>query len=101
GLPGATVPRGARRPAAPTPAVGRAAAHPGPAEEGAVPRSALETGCRGGLAMRIMFLSHMPRNPRDRDHHARIEAPLQRHAPPGTRVELCLPDDYPGSKASE
>jgi allantoin racemase len=51
--------------------------------------------------MRIMFLSHMPRDPRDRDHHARIEASLQEYASPGTRVELCFPDDYPGSKVSE
>ena len=51
--------------------------------------------------MRIMFLSHMPENPGAAERNTKIRAQLQTYASPGTEIELCFPDDYPGAKVSE
>jgi allantoin racemase len=50
--------------------------------------------------MRIMFLSHLPENPRAKERYAKIQAQLDGYASAGTRVELCFPDDYPGARLS-
>src|SRR6266498_2100989 len=51
--------------------------------------------------MRIMFLNQSPRNPRDNEeYHTRVQALLSSYASPGTQVELCYPDDYPGANLS-
>ena len=50
--------------------------------------------------MRIMFLSHLPENPKVKERYAKIQAQLDGYASAGTRVELCFPDDYPGAKLS-
>ncbi len=47
--------------------------------------------------MRIMFLSQSP-DPRKPEQHARTEALLQSYASPGTTIELCYPDDFPGAR---
>src|SRR5215203_567520 len=47
--------------------------------------------------MRILFLNQAPK----RSAHyepAKIEAQLNSYASPGTKVEICFPDDYEGSK---
>lgn len=46
--------------------------------------------------MRIMALNHMPRDTKDADYHQRVHRVLSGCASPGTDVELCYPDDYPG-----
>ena len=51
--------------------------------------------------MRIMFLSHLPENPKAKERNAKIREQLSTYASPGTQVELCFPDDYPGAKLSE
>jgi hypothetical protein len=43
-----------------------------------------------------MALNQMPEDTRDPDYHPRIESKLRAYASPGTEVELCYPDDYPG-----
>jgi allantoin racemase len=50
--------------------------------------------------MRIMFLSHLPENPKAKERYAKIQAQLDSYASAGTQVELCFPDDYPGAKLS-
>ena len=50
--------------------------------------------------MRIMFLSHLPENPKAKERYAKVQAQLNDYASPGTEVELCFPDDYPGAKLS-
>ena len=47
--------------------------------------------------MKIMFLNKAPRNAATYDV-SRIEALLNGYASPGTEVELCFPDDFPGSR---
>ncbi len=47
--------------------------------------------------MKIMFLNHRPRDPRDEEYHTRVQALLSGYASPGTQVEVCYPDDYPGA----
>src|SRR4029077_2300468 len=47
--------------------------------------------------MRIMFLSHLPENPKARERYAKIQGQLNGYASAGTQVELCFPDDYPTS----
>ena len=47
-----------------------------------------------------MFLSHLPENPKAKERYAKIQAQLDGYASPGTQVELCFPDDYPGAKLS-
>src|SRR4029453_4347138 len=50
--------------------------------------------------MRIMFLSHLPENPKAKERYAKIQGQLNGYASAGTQVELCFPDDYPGAKLS-
>jgi allantoin racemase len=50
--------------------------------------------------MRIMFLSHLPENPKAKERYAKIQAQLDSYASAGTQVELCFPDDYPGARLS-
>jgi allantoin racemase len=50
--------------------------------------------------MRIMFLTHLPENPKAKERYAKIQAQLNGYASAGTQVELCFPDDYPGAKLS-
>jgi allantoin racemase len=50
--------------------------------------------------MRIMFLSHLPENPKAKERYAKIQAQLDGYASAGTQVELCFPDDYPGARLS-
>jgi hypothetical protein len=50
--------------------------------------------------MRIMFLSHLPENPKARERYAKIQAQLDGYASAGIQLELCFPDDYPGAKLS-
>jgi allantoin racemase len=50
--------------------------------------------------MRIMFLTHLPENPKAKERYAKIQAQLDGYALPGTQVDLCFPDDYPGAKLS-
>src|SRR4030095_2310733 len=50
--------------------------------------------------MRIMFLSHLPENPKAKERYAKIQAQLDGYVSAGTRVELCFPDDYAGAKLS-
>src|SRR5262245_32665073 len=50
--------------------------------------------------MRIMFLSHLPENPKAKERYAKIQAQLDGYASAGTQVELCFPDDYSGAKLS-
>ncbi len=47
--------------------------------------------------MRIMFLNHRPRDPKDDEYHRRVQTLLAGYASPGTQVDLCYPDDYPGA----
>jgi len=47
-----------------------------------------------------MFLTHLPENPKAKERYAKIQAQLDGYALPGTQVELCFPDDYPGAKLS-
>lgn len=48
--------------------------------------------------MRIMVLNQAPRSPRDPDYHLKVEPLLNSYASPGTQVDLCYPDDFPGAK---
>ena len=50
--------------------------------------------------MRIMFLTHLPENPKAKERYAKIQAQLNGYASAGTQVDLCFPDDYPGAKLS-
>ncbi len=50
--------------------------------------------------MKIMFLNKAPRNAATYDV-SRIEKLLNGYASPGTQVELCFPDDFPGSRIEE
>ena len=50
--------------------------------------------------MKIMFLNKAPRNAATYDV-SRIEALLNGYASPGTQVEICFPDDFPGSKIEQ
>lgn len=50
--------------------------------------------------MRIMFLNQSP-DPRDAARHAATERLLQSYAAPGTTIELCYPDDFPGARVFE
>src|SRR5262245_15772678 len=50
--------------------------------------------------MRIMFLSHLPENPKAKERYAKIQAQLDGYASADTQVELCFPDDYPGAHLS-
>jgi hypothetical protein len=50
--------------------------------------------------MRIMFLTHLPENPKAKERYAKIQAQLNGYASAGTQVELCFPEDYPGAKLS-
>ena len=50
--------------------------------------------------MKIMFLNKAPRNAATYDV-SRIEELLNGYASPGTQVELCFPDDFPGSRIEE
>ena len=43
--------------------------------------------------MRIMFLNQQPRRSRDDGSHERVQALLSGYASPGTKVQLCYPDD--------
>src|SRR5258708_36012641 len=52
------------------------------------------------IKMRIMFLTHLPENPKAKERYAKIQAQLNSYASTGTQVELCFPDDYPGAKLS-
>lgn len=46
--------------------------------------------------MRIMVLNQSPRDPTDDEYHTRAEGLLRSYASPGTEIDLCYPDDYPG-----
>ncbi|MGH7845122.1 MAG: aspartate/glutamate racemase family protein [Candidatus Binatia bacterium] len=50
--------------------------------------------------MRIMFLSHLPENPKAKERNDKVRSQLNAYASPGTQVDLCFPDDYPGAKLS-
>ncbi len=50
--------------------------------------------------MKIMFLNKAPRNASVYDV-SRIEKLLNGYASPGTQVEVCFPDDFPGSRIKE
>jgi allantoin racemase len=50
--------------------------------------------------MRIMFLSHLPENPKAKERNAKVQAQLGSYASAGTEIDLCFPDDYPGAKLS-
>ena len=52
------------------------------------------------MKMRIMFLTHLPENPKAKERYAKIQAQLDGYASAGAQVELCFPDDYPGAKLS-
>jgi allantoin racemase len=47
--------------------------------------------------MRIMFLNQSP-DPGDPARHAATQSLLQGYASPGTTIELCYPDDFPGAR---
>src|SRR5581483_2183744 len=49
--------------------------------------------------MRILFLNHVPRNPKAtaRARDEQVEALLQSYASPGTKIELGFPEDAPGA----
>lgn len=49
---------------------------------------------------RIMFLSQSPFTG-DQDKHQRVERLLRSYASPGTELDLCYPDDFPGSRVFE
>ncbi len=50
--------------------------------------------------MKIMFLNKAPRNAAIYDV-SKIEKLLNGYASPGTQVEVCFPDDFPGSRIEE
>ena len=50
--------------------------------------------------MKIMFLNKAPRNNATYNVE-KIEALLNGYASPGTKVEVCFPDDFPGSRIEE
>jgi allantoin racemase len=49
--------------------------------------------------MRIMVLNQSPRDPTDDEYDTRVKALLESYASPGSQVDLCYPDDYPGAQA--
>ncbi len=52
--------------------------------------------------MRIMFLTQGPRDPDVTDEDiAEVEAQLRSYASPGTQIDHCFPDDFPGAMVHE
>ncbi len=51
--------------------------------------------------MRIMVLSHLVQDPKTKERDAKFHAQLNTYASPGTQVDFCFPDNYPGAKFSE
>lgn len=47
--------------------------------------------------VRIMVLNQSPADPSDSEYHQRVEPILRSYASPGTQVDLCYPEDYPGA----
>jgi Asp/Glu/hydantoin racemase len=48
--------------------------------------------------MRIMFLNQSPRNPGGDKTHNRTQDLLRSYASPGTELDLCYPDEFPGAQ---
>jgi Asp/Glu/hydantoin racemase len=47
-----------------------------------------------------MFLKHFPENPSDKESNAQEQALIRRYASPGTQIDLCFPEDYPGARVT-
>src|SRR5436190_7189359 len=60
-------------------------------------RAGTLAGVRGGSFMRILFLSHAPRNPR-RNGDDHVQQLLQSYASPGTEVVFDHVDDFEGGR---
>lgn len=45
-----------------------------------------------------MFLSQSPYDPSQADEHERVQQLLRTYASPGTTLDLCYPDDFPGAR---
>jgi allantoin racemase len=50
--------------------------------------------------MRLMYLKHFPENPADKEKSAAEQAQVRGYASPGTEIDLCFPDDYPGARVT-
>ncbi|HZT06278.1 MAG TPA: aspartate/glutamate racemase family protein [Chloroflexota bacterium] len=51
--------------------------------------------------MRIMVLNQTPEDPTNGEYAERVIPILRSYASPGTEVDLCFPDDYPGAALSQ